>query len=98
MLLAKRDGMQTCFVLPPRGVVLFAPEALPHSISSPAAELSLTNTEWKLSLEVPNVRRVNFNEMKQGSLTLAGDINNVRIVTRDCAMSYAVTTSGISIS
>ena len=94
MLLAKRDGMQTCFVLPPRGVVLFAPEALPHSISSPAAELSLTNTEWKLSLEVPNVRRVNFNEMKQGSLTLAGDINNVRIVTRDCAMSYAVTTSG----
>ena len=93
-LVAERDGMRTMFSLPQRGVVLFAPGALPSPPVAPAAVQSLAGMKWELSLSAPNVRRINFDSSKRGVLTVAGTLEGVRLVTRECAMSYAITTSG----
>ena len=92
-LVAERKGERTAFELPGRGVARFPAGALPISVA-PAAVRSLANVDWALSLSAPNVRRVNFDEMKKGSLVVAEVLKGVRLVTRECAMSYAVTSSG----
>ena len=94
VLLAERDGKRTSFGLPARGIVRFDSGTLPEVPKLPTAVRSLADVEWELSLSAPNIRRVNFDEAKQGSLTVASPLKNVRIVTRECAMSYAVTGSG----
>ena len=62
--------------------------------TAPAAVRSLVNVEWDLTLDAPNIRRVNFDPSRKGSLTVAAPLKGVRLLTRDCAMSYAVTSSG----
>ena len=52
------------------------------------------NVEWDLTLDAPNIRRVNFDPSHKGSLAVAAPVKGVRLLTRDCAMSYAVTSSG----
>ena len=94
MLVAEKGGKRSRFVLPPRGVVCFGSGALPTSVASPAEERSLADVEWNLAFGKPNLRRINFDETRNGTVTVAGELKNVRIVTRACAMSFAVTTSG----
>ena len=93
-LVAVRGEDRTAFELPARGVALFGRGALPKPTVHPSEIASLADVEWELSLSAPNIRRVNFDEAKQGSLTVAAPLDGVRLVTRDCAMSYAVTGSG----
>ena len=107
-LVAERGGTRTAFTLPARGVALFdaaggtcggrRATALPigHAgrVTLPSAVRSLANVDWDLTLSAPNIHRVNFDESKNGSLAVGVPLTNVRLVTRDCAMSYAVTSSG----
>ncbi|WP_413854770.1 hypothetical protein, partial [Candidatus Ruminimicrobium bovinum] len=93
-LVAERKGERTVFELPGRGVARFPAGALPPPSAASLSVLSLANVGWKLSLSAPNVRRVNFDETKKGSVTVAEPLKDVRLVTRECAMSYAVTSSG----
>ena len=74
---------------------------LPNSMESrhlggeiPSAVKSLVNVEWDLTLDAPNTRRVNFDPSRKGTLRVAAPLKGVRLLTRDCAMSYAVTESG----
>ena len=90
VLVAEHDDKRTMFDLPARGVALFDADATARV--PPAAITSLANVE--LSLSAPNIRRVNFDESKNGSIVVAKPLKGVRLVTRDCAMSYAVTGSG----
>ncbi len=92
-LVAERNGARTPFTLPARGVALFGAAgrerpALPSTIHS------LAPVNWDLTLSAPNLRRVNFDDARKGALTVAAPLKGVRLVTRDCAMSYAVTSSG----
>ena len=91
-LIAERNGTRTTFTLPARGVVLFG--AVAQERDPPAAVRSLVNVDWDLTLDAPNIRRVNFAPSRKGSLTVAAPLKGVRLLTRDCAMSYAVTSSG----
>ena len=96
-LVAEREGRRTIFHLPARGVVLFTPQtSLSAKAQRAAADqtLPLSSVEWDLSLSAPNIRRVNFDEAKVGSINVAVPLKGMRLVTRDCAMSYAVTDSG----
>ena len=107
-LIAERNGTRTPFTLPARGVVLFnaaggtcggrGATALPigHAgrVTLPSAVRSLANVDWDLTLSAPNLRRVNFDDARKGTLTVAEPLKGVRLITRDCAMSYAVTSSG----
>ena len=97
-LVAERNGTRTTFTLPARGVVLFETCAnwesrLPGGAPS-SAVTSLAAVDWDLALDAPNLRRVNFDPSRKGSLTVAVPLRGVRLLTRDCAMSYAVTSSG----
>ena len=92
-LIAERNGTRTTFTLPARGVVLFGAAGRGRP-ALPAAIRSLVNVEWDLALDAPNLRRVNFDPSRKGSLTVAAPLKGVRLLTRDCAMSYAVTSSG----
>jgi hypothetical protein len=97
-LVAERNGTHTTFTLPARGVVLFPADANWDSRhlggEIPYAIRSLVNVDWDLTLDAPNIRRVNFDPSRKGSLTVAAPVKGVRLLTRDCAMSYAVTASG----
>ena len=107
-LVAERNGTRTPFTLPARGVVLFGaaggtcggrgatalPSGSPGGLALPSAVRSLANVDWDLALSAPNLRRVNFDDARKGALTVAAPLKGVRLVTRDCAMSYAVTPSG----
>ena len=94
-LFAERCGERVAFVLPARGVMLFDAAGRPYSSRmSSFAVRSLADVEWNLSLVAPNVFRVNFNEANSGSIAVAAPLKDVRLVTRDLAMSYAVTESG----
>ena len=93
-LVAERNGTRTTFTLPARGVVLFAMESRHLGGEIPAAVRSLAPVEWTLTLDAPNIRRVNFDPSRKGTLTVAAPLKGVRLLTRDCAMSYAVTSSG----
>ena len=93
-LLAERGGEKSTFELPPRGIVRFAADELPPPPTCPAAVQSLVNVSWNLELSAPNIRRINFDESRSGSLTVAETIKDMRLATRDCAISYAVTDSG----
>ncbi|MBQ3747287.1 MAG: hypothetical protein II863_07735, partial [Kiritimatiellae bacterium] len=99
-LVAERGGGRAVFLLPARGVVQFAPgaTALPNGHAGretlPSSVQSLENVEWNLALSAPNVRRVNFDDGKAGKVLVAAPLKDVRIVTREFAMSYAVTDSG----
>ena len=92
-LVAERNGTRTTFILPARGVVLFA-NGSPGGLALPSAVTSLANVDWDLTLDAPNIRRVNFTPSRKGSLIVAAPLKGVRLITRDCAMSYAVTSSG----
>ena len=94
VLVAERKGVRTLFDLPARGVVRFDADALPKASAKPSVVQSLANVEWELSLSAPNIRRVNFDDEKKGVLSVARPLKDVRIVVRECAMSYAVTDSG----
>ena len=63
-------------------------------VTLPSAVRSLANVDWDLTLDAPNIRRVNFDDARNGALAVAAPLKGVRLVTRDCAMSYAVTSSG----
>ena len=93
-LVAERKGRRTVFELPGRGVARFPAGDLPPPSAAPVSVRSLADVDWELSLSAPNVRRVNFDETKKGSITVAEALKDVRLVTRECAMSYAVTSSG----
>ena len=92
-LVAERNGVRMTFTLPARGVVLFA-NGSPGGLALPSAATSLANVDWDLTLDAPNTRRVNFDPSRKGTLTVAAPLKGVRLLTRDCAMSYAVTASG----
>ncbi len=94
-LVAERGGTRTTFTIPARGVVQFeAQGGRAGRVTLPRAATSLADVEWDLSLDAPNIRRVNFTPERQGSLKVAAPLKGVRLLTRDCAMSYAVTSSG----
>ena len=94
MLVAERNGTRVPFTLPARGVMLFDAVARERDPPVLSAITSLANVDWDLTLSAPNIRRVNFDETKNGSLTVTAPLKGVRLVTRDCAISYAVTSSG----
>jgi hypothetical protein len=60
----------------------------------PSSAHSLQNVKWSLALDAPNIRRINFGENRKGEIVVASELKNVRLVTRELAMSYAVTASG----
>ena len=104
-LVAERNGTRTTFPLPARGLVLFnaGGSQLVAAVSMesrhlggeiPSAVRSLAPVEWDLALDAPNIRRVNFDPSRKGTLIVAAPLKGVRLLTRDCAMSYAVTSSG----
>ena len=97
-LVAERKDKRTPFTLPARGVVLFDASGEicggRGATALPSAVKSLVDVEWELSLSAQNIRRVNFDEARKGALMAAATLKDVRLVTRECAMSYAVTSSG----
>lgn len=93
-LVAVRGKDRSLFDLPARGMALFDASALPKPAETPSCVRSLADVEWNLSLSAPNVRRVNFDDARNGTLTVGAPLKDVRLVTRDLAMSYAVTSSG----
>ena len=93
-LKAVRGSEETTFVLEPRGVALFSAGALPPPVRMPSSAHSLQNVKWSLALDAPNIRRINFGENRKGEIVVASELKNVRLVTRELAMSYAVTASG----
>ena len=93
-LVAVRGGKRTVFELPGRGVARFAAGALPDAPPRPSAVQSLAEVKWNLSLDVPNIRRVNFDAMKNGSLKVADSLKDVRLATREFTRSYAITPWG----
>ena len=102
-LVAERGGKRETFDVYARGVALFdaattervPPARCGRGGARPSrAKRSLADVEWDLSLGAPNVRRVNFDEARKGTLRVAEPIKGVRLVMRDCALSYAVTSSG----
>ena len=98
MLVAERGGNRVAFELPARGVRLFAAGGLPPPPVRTSSVLSLADREWDLSLSAQNVRRINFGDGREGKLPVGAPLKNVRIVTRDFAMDYAVTGAGRPIS
>ena len=93
-LVAERGGRREAFDIPARGVALFDGRASRTARRLAKPKGSLADVEWDLSLSAPNVRRVNFDDARNGTLKVAADIKGVRLVTRECALSYAVTTGG----
>ena len=93
-LVAARGKDRAEFWLPARGIALFAVGALRDAVAAPSATTSLADVDWSLSLSAPNIHRVNFDEQKNGIVRVAAPLEDVRVVTRNCAMSYAVTASG----
>ena len=93
-LVAARGKDRAKFWLPARGIALFAVGALRDAVAAPSATTSLADVDWSLSLSAPNIHRVNFDEQKNGIVRVAAPLEDVRVVTRNCAMSYAVTASG----
>ena len=101
-LIAERNGTRTTFTLPARGTVLFnaggsrccATIDNGRAAARPSRIRTLAPVEWDLTLDAPNTRRVNFDPSRKGTLTVAAPLKGVRLLTRDCAMSYAVTESG----
>jgi hypothetical protein len=93
-LKAVRGSEETTFVLEPRGVALFSAGALPPPVRMPSSAHSLQNVKWSLALDAPNIRRINFGDNRKGEIVVASELKNVRLVTRELAMSYAVTASG----
>ena len=93
-LVAERKGKRTVFELPGRGVAMFPAGELPPPSAAAGDVRSLADVDWNLSLSAPNVRRINFDDAKKGSIVVAETLKDVRLVTRECAMSYAVTASG----
>ena len=83
VLVAERRGDRTVFELPARGVCRFDAGALPKSDARPASSMSFVDVEWDLSLDSPNLRRVNFDGSKRGVLTLAAPIKDIRFVVCD---------------
>ena len=93
-LVAVRGDKRTLFELPMRGVVTFAAGALPEAPTRPSVIQSLAEIKWNLSLSAPNIHRINFDEMKKGSLKVVDALKDVRLVTREFARSYAITPWG----
>ena len=93
-LVAERACWKSTFSLPVHGVKTFAPGELPPSEAEPGAVRSLQDVDWTLSVDRDNLLRVNFDTNRMGQVAFAGDVKNVKVVTRSCAMSYAVTESG----
>ena len=96
-LVAVRGSTHVPFELPGRGVKTFPAsgwDGRHFGSARPSAVRALANVGWTLTLDAPNIRRVNFDGARQGSFRVAETLKDVRLVTRDCAMSYAVTGSG----
>ena len=95
-LVANLGGASVGFDVPPRGLALFdAAGRVLNEIPVPSRRLgSLQDVEWKLCLDAPSIKRVNFDEAKKGFLVVDKPLKGVRLATRECAMSYAVTPSG----
>jgi len=113
VLIAERNGTQSAFDLPARGVKRFAdtdwngispcgarraanvcgPPRPAENVGRPPrpAIRSLASVEWDLALDAPNIRRVNFDPSRKGTLTVAAPLKGVRLLTRDRVMRYAVT-------
>ena len=83
VLVAERCGKRTVFELPARGVRRFDAGELPESDGRPSSSMSLVDVEWDLSLDAPNLRRVNFDDSRRGTLTLAEPMKDIRLVVRD---------------
>ena len=96
LLVARRDCWQMKFRLPAHGVRLFAAGELPNDevVPTPLTGTSLAGSRWNLSFDRANLKRVNFATNRVGAVTFGATVPDVRLVTRDCAMSYAVTGSG----
>ena len=96
-LVAVRGEKRTMFELPMRGVATFAAGALPEAPTRPSAIHSLAEIKWRLSLSAPNIHRINFDEMKNGSLKVVDTLKDIRLVAREFAKDYAVTTWGMPV-
>ena len=72
-LVAERDGERVEFMLPPHGVRVFEPGALPPGDRSVAESRSLAAVEWRVVRDRPNLLRVTFAEGggREGSVTFA---------------------------
>lgn len=89
-----RNGERMSFMLPGRGVKLLPAGTLPTSDPVCVEVHPLRDAKWTLTLDAPNLHRVNFDAEKKGVLKVAENVKDVRLVTRELAMSYAVTGSG----
>ena len=89
-----RNGEKTAFTLPGRGVKLFPAGPLPPGEAVCTGVRSLKDVKWSLSLDAPNLHRVNFSKEKKGVLKVSEGVKGIRLVTRELALSYAVTGSG----
>ena len=94
-LVVARGDVRAVFVLPPHGVRVFAPGALPPDEVPAPETCSLAGATWTLRRDRPNLLRVRFpeNDGRQGAVTFADDVE-ARPILRECAISYAVTASG----
>ena len=94
-LIAERGGNRCAFLLPPRGVKVFAPGALPPDEPEAAATRFLADAKWTLRRDRPNLLRVRFpeNAGHKGAVLCAEGVE-ARPLLRECAISYAVTPSG----
>ncbi len=94
-LVAARGDERAVFLLPPHGVRVFAPGALPPDEVPDTETRSLASAIWTLHRDRPNLLRVLFpeNAGRQGAVTFADEVE-ARPILRECAISYAVTVSG----
>ena len=94
-LVAARGEARAAFVLPPYGVKVFAPGALPSGEAPVAETRPLAAAQWTLRRDRPNLLRVIFPEEdgRRGTVVFAEEVE-ARPILRECAISYAVTPSG----
>ena len=94
-LVAARGEARAAFVLPPCGVKVFAPGALPPG-EAPAAETrSLAAAQWTLHRDRPNLLRVRFPEEggRRGAVTFANEAEATPVM-RDLASGRRDRSSG----
>ena len=94
-LVAARGEARAAFVLPPYGVKVFAPDALPPDEAPTAETRSLAAAQWTLHRDRPNLLRVRFleNGCRQGAVTFANEAE-AQPVMRDLASSQRDRSSG----
>lgn len=93
-LVAERQGERRRFVVTRHGVRIFgSPEDPYEPLPRTARRRSLADARWTLHRDRPNICRVNFTTNNEGRVRLSAPLA-LKAITRDLALSYAVTKSG----